>query len=60
MGKNAGGSGGKCALCGAELTAFKYRPMPEWNIEGLVCGQCYTQKLTEHYIAPDRRGITRK
>jgi hypothetical protein len=42
-----------CALCGSRLT-FHYRPMPEWNITGMICGQCYDKKLLEHYIAPYR------
>jgi hypothetical protein len=50
----------KCALCGAALTAFKYRAMPEWNVDGLMCGQCYGKKLMDHYIQPDRRTITKK
>ncbi len=49
----------KCALCQSDLT-FKYRPMPEWNVSGMICGQCYDKKLTEHYIAPDRRSITKR
>lgn len=52
--------GEKCAICGAELVTFKYRPMPEWNMSGLLCGQCYDKKLLEHYIQPDRRSITKK
>ena len=50
---------GKCASCGADLS-FKYTPMRQWNIHGYVCGQCYSQKLTDHYISPDRRDITKK
>lgn len=49
----------KCASCGTPFM-FKYTPMSQWNISGYVCGQCYSQKLTEHYIAPDRRDITKK
>ena len=41
------------------LAAFRYRPMPQWNVSGMMCGQCYDKKLTEHYIAQDRRGITK-
>ncbi|MEW5840240.1 hypothetical protein [Nitrososphaera sp.] len=51
---------GKCASCGADLTTFKYKPMPEWNMQGPICGSCYSRKLTEHYIAPDRREVTKK
>ncbi|MEO9320566.1 MAG: hypothetical protein ABI361_07845 [Nitrososphaera sp.] len=48
-----------CALCGSPLK-FKYRPMDGWNISGLLCGKCYETKLTEQYIAEDRRGITKR
>lgn len=50
---------GKCAACDAVMS-FRYKLMPEWNVPGLVCGQCYSQKLTEHYISPDRRDITKR
>ena len=50
----------KCALCGSDLGEFTYQPMPQWNISGLICSQCYDKKLTEHYIAPDRRDVTKR
>ena len=50
----------KCALCGANLGEFRYRPMPQWSVSGLLCGQCYDKRLSDHYIAPDRREITKK
>jgi hypothetical protein len=50
----------KCTLCGAELGEFRYRPMSQWDVSGMLCGQCYDKKLLDHYIAPDRRGITKK
>ena len=50
----------KCALCGGDLGALTYGSMPKWNILGLICGQCYDKKLLEHYIAPDRRHITKR
>ena len=50
---------GRCASCGNTMT-FRYRPMPEWNLQGDLCGVCYSQKLTEHYIAPDRRDVTKR
>ncbi|MDQ3727006.1 MAG: hypothetical protein M3307_02065 [Thermoproteota archaeon] len=45
-----------CTLCGSSLT-FRYKPMPEWNISGLICGQCYDKKLFEHYLAPYRKTL---
>lgn len=50
----------KCSLCGTELGAFSYRPMQKWNVSGMLCGQCYDKKLLDHYITPDRRGITKR
>ena len=50
----------RCALCDADLGEFRYSPMPKWSISGLLCGQCYDKRLTDHYIAPDRREITKK
>jgi hypothetical protein len=55
-----GDKASKCAICGSDLGEFTYQPMPQWNISGLICSQCYDKKLTEHYIAPDRRDITKK
>ena len=55
-----GDTASKCTLCGTDLAAFKYRPMEQWNISGLLCSKCYDKKLIEHYIAPDRRDITKK
>jgi hypothetical protein len=53
-GNNNNPSSLNCTLCGSSLT-FRYRPMPEWNISGLICGQCYNKKLFEHYIAPYKK-----
>ncbi len=50
----------KCALCGTSLDSFKYRPMPEWNISGMLCSQCYDKRLIEYYIQPDRRNVTKR
>ncbi|MGI0029452.1 MAG: hypothetical protein ACREAQ_07070 [Nitrososphaera sp.] len=50
----------KCAMCGAILDSFKYRPMPEWNISGMLCSQCYDRRLIEYYIQPDRRNVTKR
>jgi hypothetical protein len=53
-GNNNNPSSMSCTLCRNNLT-FSYRPMPEWNISGLICGQCYDKKLFEHYIVPYRK-----
>ena len=55
-----GGKTLKSALCGSDLGEVTYQPMLQWNISGLICGQCYDKKLTEHYIAPDRRDVTKR
>jgi recombinational DNA repair protein (RecF pathway) len=50
----------RCALCDADLGEFRYRPMYQWNISGMLCSHCYDKKLLEHYIAPDRRDVTKR
>ena len=40
----------KCGICNKDIKNFKYAAMPEWNISEFICGDCYSQKLTEHYI----------
>lgn len=49
----------KCVVCGNRIS-FRYKAMPEWNILGDLCGKCYEKKLTDHYIAIDRRDITKR
>ena len=50
----------KCTFCSDDLGAFRYCPMPQWNVSGLLCGKCYDKKLIDHYIASDRREITKR
>jgi len=38
----------KCALCKGAMSR-KYLPMKQWNIEGFICGNCYSKKIFEHY-----------
>jgi hypothetical protein len=38
----------KCNLC-HESVEIKYVPMDEWNIEGILCGKCYSKKIGEFY-----------
>ena len=38
----------KCTICSNEIE-FRYNPMKEWEIEGSLCGECYSKKLDEHY-----------
>jgi NMD protein affecting ribosome stability and mRNA decay len=49
----------KCVVCGNQID-FRYKAMPEWRIVGDLCGECYEKKLTDHYIAIDRRDITKR
>jgi hypothetical protein len=46
------GRGGqiKCGICSKEIKGFKYAAMPQWNISEHLCGTCYSEKLSEHYI----------
>jgi len=38
----------KCNLCN-ELVKIKYNPMDEWKIDGVLCGKCYSKKISEFY-----------
>ncbi len=42
------GSKFKCAICSEEVS-MRYNPMKEWLIEGVLCGDCYSKKLSEYY-----------
>ena len=38
----------KCVLC-KDPIEIKYHPMEEWKIEGVLCGKCYSKKISEFY-----------
>ncbi|MCH7757165.1 MAG: hypothetical protein IIA19_01610 [Thaumarchaeota archaeon] len=38
----------KCAIC-SENVSMRYNPMEEWSIDGVLCGDCYSKKLSEYY-----------
>ncbi|MDX1595441.1 MAG: hypothetical protein R3327_00700 [Nitrosopumilaceae archaeon] len=44
----------KCTIC-SELIQKPYIPMKEWNLEGMLCGKCYSRKISEHYPGPHVR-----
>ena len=40
---------GKCKQCSNDIGELPYNPMPEWKMEGPLCGKCYSSKLEEFY-----------
>jgi len=38
----------KCVICSGKIE-LRFKPMKEWEIEGLLCGKCYSKKIGEHY-----------
>jgi hypothetical protein len=38
----------KCILC-KNPVEIEYFPMKDWNIEGVLCGKCYSKKISEYY-----------
>jgi hypothetical protein len=38
----------KCTLCNKNME-HTYRPMKEWKIDGTLCGECYSKKLSDFY-----------
>ena len=48
MSKNTPMSKGNCAICSKKIE-MAFKAMEEWKIEGLLCGKCYSKKLSEYY-----------
>jgi len=48
------GSDEKCALCDDEID-HPYSAMKEWDIDGHLCGKCYSKKLSEFYPGDHER-----
>jgi len=44
----------KCALCDDEIDQ-PYSAMKEWDIDGHLCGKCYSKKLSEFYPGEHER-----
>lgn len=44
----------KCSLCNGPLDHI-YHPMEKWNIKGLLCSKCYSQKIFETYPGTHER-----
>ncbi len=42
------GSKQKCTICNEEVS-MQFRAMKEWSIDGVLCGDCYSKKLSEFY-----------
>lgn len=37
-----------CAVCNKELIKFRYKPRNEWDIHGILCGDCHVLKTMEY------------
>jgi hypothetical protein len=46
--RNNSMSNDKCSICNGEIQ-LPYNPMEEWKIVGVLCGECYSKKLSEFY-----------
>ena len=44
----------KCALCDVNIEVA-YVPMKEWNVDGRLCGKCYSKKISEFYPGDHER-----
>ncbi len=52
-----------CTICNKELT-HKHKPKKEWNVTGMLCGDCHFDKSKEYYEGKVRQacvscGITK-
>jgi hypothetical protein len=39
-----------CAVCGKKLGRHRYKAGEEWDIEGLLCGDCHIEKTREFML----------
>lgn len=46
--RNNSMSNDKCSICNGNIR-LPYNPMEGWEIEGVLCGECYSKKLDEFY-----------
>ncbi len=37
-----------CTVCKAS-TQREFYPMKEWDVEGPLCGNCYSKRIHDHY-----------
>ena len=44
----------KCVLCDVNIEVA-YVPMKEWNVDGRLCGKCYSKKISEFYPGDHER-----
>ena len=49
----------KCKACNGSIEQ-KFFPMEGWNIEGPLCGKCYSEKIAEFYPGEHVRVDTSK
>ena len=38
----------RCVLCNGIIKTV-FAPMKQWKIEGRLCGECYSKKISEFY-----------
>jgi hypothetical protein len=38
----------RCVLCNGIIKTI-FVPMEQWKIEGKICGECYSKKISEFY-----------
>lgn len=52
------GSKHKCTICSKEISIY-YNPMEGWELEGVLCGDCYSKKISDYYPG-DHAQISKK
>ncbi|MGI0011105.1 MAG: hypothetical protein ACREAE_06880 [Nitrosopumilaceae archaeon] len=45
----------KCSICNKPIVEHEYYPMESWNVKGVLCGTCYSQKIAEFYPGTHER-----
>ena len=38
----------KCNICGCDMER-RFLPMKQWDVQGPLCGRCYSEKIGQFY-----------
>lgn len=52
-----------CTVCKKEISGHRYKPSPEWNLQGFLCSDCHIEKTRDFILRTEeekRRELEQK